>query len=149
MEHPSRKALRLAEYNYCECGVYFITICTEGKKKLLCEIKPQQAVGEAPVVELSHLGRTVQEMIEKIPGIDKYVIMPNHVHMLIKNENGKSIPDVIRLFKVNVARKTRLSIWQRSYYDHIIRDESDYLTKWKYIDDNPAKWATEDEYYVP
>ena len=44
-------------------------------------------------------------------------------------------------------KETGLSLWQASFHDHVIRDEHDYLSRWQYIDDNPAKWA-EDEYYI-
>ena len=80
-----------------------------------------------------------------IPGIDQYVIMPNHIHMIILKSNGRSIENDIRSFKTLVTKQIGEKIWQSSYYDHIIRNEADYLTKAKYIEDNPARWQ-EDEY---
>ena len=90
------------------------------------------------------------------PGIDAYVIMPNHVHMIVRiePEDGamwastptQSISDRIRSLKTLVSKKIGVSIWQRSFYDHVIRSEKDYLSIRQYIDDNPAGWA-EDEYY--
>ena len=94
-------------------------------------------------------GVVVDELIQKIPGIDKYVIMPNHVHLIVFNdESGVSISRKIQYFKSNVTRALGRSIWQREYYDHVIRGEEDYRVKWKYIDDNPAKWSS-DELYLP
>ena len=82
--------------------------------------------------------------------------MPNHVHMIVRIESGdgpmwasaptQSVSDRIRSFKTLVSKQIGVSIWQRSFYDHVIRNKEDYLHIWKYIDDNPAKWA-EDEYY--
>ena len=72
--------------------------------------------------------------------------MPNHIHMIIHKTDGKPIASDIRSFKVLVTKSIGKSIWQRSFYDHIIRNEADYLIKWKYIDENPAKWA-DDDYY--
>ena len=84
-------------------------------------------------------------MIRLIPGIDKYVIMPNHIHMIILNGVGDtSLARKIQFFKSNLTRKLGRSIWQRNYYEYVIRSEQDYLVRWKYIDDNPAKWATDD-----
>lgn len=65
------------------------------------------------------------------------------------------LPEVIRQFKTFSARKINAlraspgkPLWQRSYYDHVIRDEADHLRIWEYIDTNPARWA-EDEYWIP
>ncbi len=147
MSDTSRKRLRLAGYDYTTNGVYFLTICTREKKKLLCDVKEAPLANEAPIVTLTELGRIVKQATEKIPGIDKYVIMPNHVHMILFLRENRSISTIIRLWKSVIAAKYGNEIWQKSYYDHIIRDEADYKIKWKYIDDNPSKWAS-DEYYL-
>ena len=87
--------------------------------------------------------------------------MPNHIHMLVTIENGEnggsiSVGRFIGAFKSIVSNRwsavcTRRGVimgklWQRDYYDHIIRNEADYLEKWKYIDENPDKWAEDDLY---
>ena len=73
--------------------------------------------------------------------------MPNHIHLIIiKNKTGKSISEDIRALKSVVSRAVGRPIWQKSFYDHIIRDEEDYLTKAEYIGNNPSKWI-EDELY--
>lgn len=79
--------------------------------------------------------------------VDKYVIMPNHIHMLL-SINGpmrasaptKSIECIIRSFKTLVTKEIGLSIWQRSFNDHIIRGEPDYKNIWNYIDTNVMRW---------
>jgi REP element-mobilizing transposase RayT len=92
--------------------------------------------------------------------VEKYVIMPNHVHLLIIIEdevNGgasrmprpteKRIPRFISSMKRYTNKISKYALWQDGYYDHVIRDENDFLAHWKYIDDNPAKWA-QDKYYI-
>ncbi|MDE6505646.1 MAG: hypothetical protein K2K71_00085, partial [Eubacterium sp.] len=82
--------------------------------------------------------------------INNYIIMPNHIHLIItiNNKSGRivSAPTVIGQFKRYVSKECGFAIWQKSFYDHIIRDENDYLAKAKYINENPAKWV-EDKYY--
>ena len=99
-----------------------------------------------------NLGYIVEQQILAIPkrfstvSLDAYVIMPNHIHLILHKTNGKPIASDVRSFKGLVTKKLGKSIWQDYYYDHVIRDENDYLTKWNYIENNPAKWI-EDEYH--
>lgn len=83
--------------------------------------------------------------------VDNYVIMPNHIHLIIRIESGRTqfaptIGRIIKQFKGSITKQIGKSIWQKSFYDHIIRDDYDYQTKWQYIDENPGKWL-EDELY--
>ena len=141
---PQRKQARLKAFDYSSNGYYFITICTKDKKCILSEIEPRP---DGSVLHLlTQYGQIVESFLVTFPGIDQYVIMPNHVHMIIHNTNGHPISSDVRSFKILVSKAIGTSIWQRSYYDHVIRDEADYLIKCRYIDENPAKWAS-DEYY--
>ena len=141
---PQRKQTRLKEFDYSSTAFYFITICTNEHKCVLSNIITQ-ADGTVLNV-LTPYGRVAESYLVKIPGMDQYVIMPNHIHMIIHKTNGNPIASDVRSFKVLVTKAIGKSIWQRSFYDHIIRDETDYMIKWKYIDENPAKWA-DDEYH--
>ena len=92
LDLPKRKRIRLEGYDYSQEGAYFITICTKDRKPLLGET---MVVGDdahiVPYVGLSFIGTVVRKYIDRIPDIDKYVIMPNHVHLLIvipMPENG-------------------------------------------------------------
>ena len=173
MDYPQRKRNRLRDYDYAENGAYFITICTENKKCCLSEIR---LIHTEAQVALTRRGSIVERFIKEIPmkyptvSVDHYVIMPNHVHLLLRfdrfygtgnpspTENGgtgnpsPTVGNVIGWFKyqttkaVNESETGKASFWQRSYYDHVIRDDRDYVIRWRYIDGNPPRWA-KDEYY--
>ena len=96
MEGPVRKQNRLKDYDYAQNGVYFVTICTKDKQKILCDIVGGGAL-DAPQIKLSTIGKIVDKYIQStnnIPeiAVHKYVIMPNHIHLLLSvcMENGTS-----------------------------------------------------------
>ena len=142
-----RQNPRLRNYKYTSGGYYFITICTKEKKNYLGEITEGK-------MTYSHIGKTANSSIEKIEDIyktiklDKFVIMPNHIHMIliIDKETPISISRVIKQYKEYITKQIGESIWQKSYYDHIVRNEKDYFRIWKYIDENILKWDL-DQYY--
>ena len=82
--------------------------------------------------------------------VEKYVIMPNHLHMILwikeTEENPPTISHVIQQMKGAVTKQLGVSIWQKSFHDHVIRGKQDYLEIWEYIENNPLKW-TLDRYY--
>ena len=161
MERPERKRTRLKEYDYSQNGHYFITICSHSRKNIFGRIVGQ---GLAPAeMQLSPYGKIASEELRNLEKrypffkIDKYVIMPNHIHAIavIENAAGASpcptLSDIVCTFKSLTTRKCHLNnpnqkIWQTSFHDHIIRGEKDYLEIWEYIDTNPAKWK-EDCFY--
>ena len=158
MTIESRKTNRLKEWDYSSPGIYFITICTQNRANYFGHI-----VGggdfDAPQIILSPWGEIAQKHLlsQNNSGVvlDKFVIMPNHIHLLIKIEDGTSpapsptnaiIPSTISLFKRKVNHEIGRNIFQRSFHDHIIRNEHDYKEIWEYIDSNPARWASDDLY---
>ena len=162
---PKRKPTRLKEYDYSTPGAYFITICTHNKKYLFSNIVG--AIHELPENKLTQYGEFVKQIIEILPdrfnaSIPKYVIMPNHIHLILIIDDRairesplqyhRSVIDkMVGFLKMNVSKKMHNTynekIWQRSYHDHIIRDDSDYEAIWEYIDNNPLKWK-EDKLYI-
>ena len=162
MDLNSRKPTRLQEYDYSEKGAYFITICTKDKQKLFGHIVGGGAF-DAPKIVLSPQGEIVEKYIlstNNIPNlkVDKYVIMPNHIHLLlsIENFNGTSwalsptnnkISLAISTLKRFVNKDVGCNVFQRSFYDHVIRNQIDYNEIWEYIENNPAKWL-EDKFYT-
>ena len=147
---PTRKANRLREYDYAQNGIYFVTICTKDKKKILCSI-----VGDDAHIVPSRCGKVVLKYIKSIPGVVKYVMMPNHIHLLIAIDNGPmwasaptpSISTRVRSFKTLVTKELGESIFQRSFHDHVVRGEEDYRDIWHYIEHNPQQWQ-EDCFFV-
>ena len=165
--YPKRKPLRLKNYDYSTPGAYFITICTAGKRCCLSTIwmpgpSTHATVGDGlarPVVKLTNVGSIVERQIEDIPkrfptvSVDAYVIMPNHVHLLLSlhGDAGRASPsptvgDVVRVLKSLTMRQARPywdngPLFQRFFYDHIVRNEKDYGEVWAYIEENPLRWA--------
>ena len=154
-----RKNNRLEFYDYSQNGAYFITICTRDKQKIFwIDDKSQNSVGAdiiRPHDKLNDLGLIVECAIEQITEyypntmIDKYVIMPNHVHILMRIENDEfngriisapTISIIIGQMKRWVSKQIGYPIWQKSFHDHVIRNEADYQRIWQYIDTNPIKW---------
>ncbi len=82
---------------------------------------------------------------------ENYVIMPNHVHLLLRidasDNKSPSIDRIVGQLKRVVTMKCGYSPWQKGYHDHIIRGDADYKAIWQYISDNPVKWIM-DKYYV-
>ncbi len=167
MELPKRKQIRLPDYDYSSPGAYFVTICTTNRRCLLSDVAVG-ALHEAPAVNvrLTELGQIVRETIDFLSDrypdliVDKYVIMPNHVHLLLRIEKERALREAplreretrsllskaIGFLKMNCSKQIHqaypdLDVWQRGYYEHVIRSEDDYREIWEYIDSNPAKWA--------
>ena len=165
MEYKQRKNIRLKEYDYSTNGAYFVTICTKCKRHILSTIRVGGGILDAPYIELTEKGEIVREQFEIMNhlyediNVKHYVIMPNHIHFIIeiKKSGGTSgrpsptrsnsaLSKYVGTFKRFTDKKCGDDIWQRSYYDHIIRNEADFIEKQNYIINNPAKWL-EDEYF--
>ena len=152
---PVRKRNRLENYDYSQPGYYYVTVCTEGRKPILAQVTKSDEARAAEVI-LQRAGLLTDEAIQAIPSVysgvtvEKYVIMPNHFHMLLAfaetEQNLPSLSTIIQQTKRRVSMKFGSSIWQTHYYDRVIRNEADFQAVWKYIDDNPTKWSL-DQYY--
>lgn len=169
MDKPKRKQIRLSEYDYSSAGVYFVTICTYENRRILSDIIVG-AIHESPAagVQLTAAGNVVLQVLQSLPHrfpelqIDHYVIMPNHVHLLLRITEERALREAplqdkrsllskaVGFLKTNSSKEIHrmdpdLIVWQRSYYEHIVRNEQDYQEIWRYIEGNPGKW-TEDKY---
>jgi len=160
LEMLTRKPMRLQGYDYSQNGAYFVTVCVKNHNLLLWAnvgadiIRPH----ETPI--LSEYGMVVDEAINRIAvcypciKVDKYCIMSNHIHLLILmslDDSGRIISAptlsiIIGQMKRFVSKKIGFSFWQKSFFEHIIRNEKGYQKIWQYIDENPMKWEL-DEYY--
>ena len=173
MGEERRKNLRLPEPVY-GAGWYFVTICTQNRKNILAQMQPVfvgaddsvRPCGVSPdfSLVLTPEGAVVEECLLRLNDedagvcVDSYVIMPNHIHAIIcldGRKGGQSRPPLQRLMQRFKSISTRklwdmgyTKVWQRSYYDHVIRHNEEYLRIWEYIAENPLKWL-DDEYYSP
>lgn len=139
---PIRKNMRLKYYDYTEQGMYFITICIKNRLELLGKINEENKI------QLTEEGKIVKKYLIKINNIfskviiDEYVIMPNHIHFIIviKKQTDIDISRIIKQYKMYVSKKIGYSIWQKSYYDHIIRNDKEFYAIKQYIQNNIANW---------
>ena len=164
-EFPKRKPIRLSEFDYSQPGAYFITICTQNRRRMLSQIVGD-GLPDVPQTELSQYGKIADAYIQQLNDyyadieVEQYVIMPNHMHiMLIVSENGTSrtpspttrqnaiVSRFVSTFKRFCNKEYGCNIWQRGYYDHIIRSRADHEEHLRYIYENPLRWYY-DELYI-
>ena len=164
-ERKSRKRVRLTGYDYSTPGVYFLTLCTEGRKCLLSRIVGT-GVLDGPMVELFPYGEIAEKYIQQISdhyenlSVERYVIMPNHIHILLEvkgsGPSGTPVPTpqnstvsrFVSTLKRFCNREYGRNIWQARFYDHIIRDAADYDVHLKYICENPFGWHKDELFSV-
>jgi REP element-mobilizing transposase RayT len=157
---PQRKSNRLKNYDYSQNGAYFLTVCAKNREEIFSRIVPKNKFETNSI--LTQIGKTIENEIQILSKtyenirVDSYVIMPNHLHLILFIESKISdcvnhqknkkpaISNIMNQFKRSVSLKTGFSVWQKSFHDHVIRDEMDYVLKANYVNDNPANWL-EDE----
>lgn len=153
-----RKHPRLGDYDYRSPGAYFITICCEHRQPWLGRIDNSgqylSRYGEISEREILSLSRRYAYV--EVP---KYVIMPNHLHLLVVIQDTipiadrMSVPHLIGVLKAKNTQACKAAgypnqtLFQTSFYDHVVRTEQDYAEIWAYIDGNPQKWL-EDRFYT-
>src|SRR3989339_1173292 len=156
---------RMQHWNYSQCGFYFITICVKNMACVFGDVMDDEML-------LNDYGEIVKQQLlwleKRYPYVelDQYIIMPNHVHVIVnitdvgtgrdlslpkslslpKPYKIKSIPELIGAFKTTSSKKIHQRgltnfQWQRSYYDHIIRNNHELFQIQKYIKNNPQNWS--------
>ncbi len=163
---PKRKQNRLKNYDYSTPGAYFITFCVRNKERILGSIV---GVGtcDDPKMRLSAKGLIVEQNIRRLAAkgsrvrVEHFVVMPNHVHLLLSisaepppihgssqapTPTNSAISNFVSRLKRDCDRELGENIWQRSFYDHIVRDDADYQNIWDYIDTNVLRWD-KDRFY--
>ena len=153
MDKPVRKPTRIPNYDYSKDNYYFVTICTYEKTCIFGTVR-----------EIGRYGKLAADSIDTLSShysnvsIDKYVVMPNHIHMIvvigckIEISDNPTLSQIIGAYKSEVTRLIHQSapsiqIWQRSFHDHVIRNQRDYDRIWNYIHTNPMRWD-KDCFYV-
>ena len=153
-----RKPNRLRDYDYSRDGYYFVTVCTRGRKEFFGDIREAK-------IDLNRYGEIVNQCWRDLPrhysncSLDSFVIMPNHIHGIIVIDNGNvvgnglkpfpthGLPEIVRGFKTFSSRRINEEMkmdnkfqWQKSFYDHIIRDDKSLENLRQYIIYNSLKW---------
>ena len=162
MDYPKRKHPRLKTYDYSENGFYFITLCTKNRANLLGTVladpqNPDKTEFGMAQVRLTKYGEICRSFLEQISCaydgvfVDCYIIMPDHIHLLLQLDDsactggqGSGRPTVQRIlhaFKRLTSREANRDLWQRSFYEHIVRNEIDLAETRNYILGNPMKQA--------
>jgi len=159
----------LPDYDYTSEGLYYVTLCTWDRRQILGDIKNEEmhlsSIGEMIQKAWSELSRYDPRII-----LDEWRVMPNHLHGIIGMDrnvlgfycgraqgpaptiNVMSLPDVVQRFKSWTTRQyldmnssSRGLLWQRGYYEHIIRDDHDLNRIHEYIRNNPKNWDADPE----
>lgn len=152
-----RRSMRLQGYDYAQAGAYFTTICTEDRLCLFGAVTD----GAMRLSAAGELAATVWSALPlRFPHIDldAFVIMPNHIHGIIVLAGraptiGKMVGAFKSLFALEYIRGIRSNkwpvfdgrVWQRNYYEHVIRDDSDLKRIRRYIEENPLRWELDEE----
>ena len=153
-----RKPTRLREFDYSSNGAYFVTICTKNKKMLFDLSNENSIVNK--MIENSFI--TVLNQYENVDS-PIFVVMPNHFHAIITitkadMESAPTISNIVQEFKrlstINYIKMVKCgllpefdkSIWQRSFHDHVIRNNQDYNEIYKYVSENPMRWEFDSLY---
>lgn len=156
-----RRSIRLKHYDYSSPGAYFLTLCSHEKQPLFGRI-------EAGLILVSPMGEIVascwRALPERFPEIelDSFIVMPNHIHGIIMIARPPAIQvsgrrhmllsKVVGYLKMNTAKEINAmrgtpgrAVWQRDYFEHVIRNEQDLSMIREYIINNPAKWLEDPE----
>ena len=166
----NRRSIRLKNYDYTQEGAYYVTVCVDDRKCVFGDAGDGKMILNEYGKIVQNEWYKTREMRKNID-LDEFIVMPNHIHGIINivgahcnvplhdrfekfgRSISNSIPTIIKLFKstttkqINQLRNTpRKPIWQRNFYEHVIRDESDLARIREYIISNPSNWE-KDEYY--
>ena len=169
-----RRSIRLREYDYAQAGAYFVTICTQHRECLFGDVIEGRMVltGSGEMVE--SVWHRLPEHYPGVV-VDTFVVMPNHIHGIVilvgagpracPQDPGQpqgvaptlSLPDVVHRFKSLTTARYRHGVrqagwppfagrlWQRNYYEHVIRDEDDLDRVRRYIAENSLRWEEDPE----
>jgi len=167
-----RRSIRLQGYDYAQAGAYFVTVCAYNRECLFGEIMGEEmqvnASGEIVIACWHDIPRHFANV-----ELDAFVVMPNHIHgiIMLRDVNDPDIgvgagfkpaptltasrhglPEIVRAFKTFSARRINelrqmpgVPVWQRNYYEHIIRNEKSLHDIRRYIQENPLRWAYDRE----
>jgi len=168
-----RRSIRIPEYDYSQAGAYFVTICTHRRACLFGRIV-RDRMHLSPWGKIVRDEWLRSETLRRTIRLEAYVVMPNHLHgiIVIAAENGstpvrlqvgahscapllrkpRSVASFVAQFKASATRRLNMArgtpgapLWQRNYYEHVLRDADDCEAIRWYIETNPTRWALDEE----
>ena len=146
-----RRSVRMSAYDYSQAGYYFVTLCTYDRECVLGEISDDRMV-------LSEAGRAVEAVWARLPQrfpsveLDAFVVMPNHVHgiVVIVDRSISTLGAIVGAFKSLAAievnhllSRSGRPLWQRSFYEHVVRNDRELDRFRAYVAANPSRWPTD------
>ena len=160
MEKQNRKLTRLKRVDYGTVACYLVTLCTHHRQPLFSMEKSSpgnspHTIPNSPANQIIHRWLAESQNKFKNIAIDQYVIMSDHLHLIAnikETRPGCTLADAMRFFKTmttneyirgvkqGVLQPFDEKLWQKSYYDHVIRNQQDFTEIWEYIENNPVKW---------
>ena len=164
-EFITRKQIRLENFDYSSNGAYFVTVCTKDRQRLFGEIE-KTPVGAALRGRPNNPHKMIEKWVFEIEKkynnakVDYYVIMPDHIHFILilsGDHTGSPLQRIMNWFKTMTTNEYIKGIkegkymsfdkklWQRGYFEHIIRNENDLYEIRQYIENNPKKWVLENK----
>jgi putative transposase len=147
-QYHHRRSIRLRNHDYTQCGRYFVTICVQNRECLLGSIWQGHFFA-------SELGKVVQQALKALQQdypettIESWVVMPNHLHFIleIQQQTDISLGALVRQFKYDTTKQINelrnspgTKVWQRNYYENIIRTDRAHQIIKNYIHQNPTRW---------
>lgn len=161
----NRRSIRIPGYDYARAGAYFVTICSWQRKQIFGEVSGER-------MDVNKWGSIVTEEWNELRSrrsnieLDAFVVMPNHVHGILflgvegkigvgrfSNPRPLALGTIIGGYKAGVSRRInrlsqeqcKLKIWQRNYFERVIRSDAELAKFRTYIADNPRRWAQDKE----
>ena len=151
-----RRSIRLKGYNYTNSGIYFVTICCYQRQHLFGSVNNGEMETNVIGQIVSHLGQKIPQHFLNVE-LDEFILMPDlpdHLHGIIvisESTEKSSLANIVQNFKSVSSRKINrinknygVSIWQRNYYEKIVRTEQELENLRDYIQNNPANWTGHD-----
>ena len=170
MNNRNRKSNRLQDYDYSQTGYYLVTICTQDRVNYFGEIeKGQMQLSNIGQIVTNCWGAIPKHFRDT--ALDEFVVMPNHIHgivVIVGNADLRSLPrdciqpqntdrskmylsKIVHGFKSSVTRMVRKRWndhafgWQKSFYDHVIRNDEDLYRIRAYVQNNPLNWELDQD----
>ncbi|MEW6526127.1 MAG: transposase [Spirochaetota bacterium] len=167
----NRRSIRLKGYDYSQIGAYFVTICTHNREFLFGNISDGKMILNDYGKIVEQCWYDLPNHYNNIE-LHEFVVMPNHFHGIISivttdntpvgaihesplqlQRRKMLLPKIIGRLKMNTAKQINIirntpgiPVWQRNYYEHIIRDDESFYRISKYIINNPINWEKDDYY---